>query len=43
MCFMGFALAGATLWRWKGRPDREQVTHSLSNESASRNSVVCEM
>ena len=24
-CFMGFALGGAALWRWKGRPDREQV------------------
>ena len=26
VCLMGFAAAGAALWRWKGRPDREQVT-----------------
>ena len=28
MCVMGFAAAGAALWRWKGRPDCEQVTQA---------------
>ena len=32
MCVMGFAVAGAALWRWKGRPDREQVTKLEASE-----------
>ena len=28
LCVMGFAAAGAALWRWKGRPDCEQVTQA---------------
>jgi len=40
MCFMGFALAGATLWRWKGRPDREQVKQHLSTSMPERYSRI---
>ena len=36
VCLMGFAAAGAALWRWKGRPDREQVKQHLSTAMPER-------